>query len=69
MADPQVHKRFLDYRDRFVYFAKGIQARELSYDEFAAADAEQRTLDAKGEARDDEEEARLVELNRMLFRD
>jgi hypothetical protein len=69
VADPQVHKRFLDYRERFSYFAKGAQARLLSYEEFAAADAEQRTLDAKGDARDDEEEARLAELNRVLFRD
>jgi hypothetical protein len=69
VADPQVHKRFLDYRDRFTYFAKGAHARVLSYEEFAAADAEQRALDAKGDARDDEEEERLAELNRALFRD
>jgi hypothetical protein len=67
--DPSVHKRFLEYRERYVYFAKGIAAERLSSDQFAAADAEQRALDAKGEARDDEEETRFAELNRLLFRD
>jgi hypothetical protein len=67
--DPQVHKRYLDYRERYIYFAKGLKAPQLSADEFAAADAEHRALETKGEARDDEEEARFAEVARLLFRD
>ncbi|HEY8040374.1 MAG TPA: hypothetical protein VIF15_11300 [Polyangiaceae bacterium] len=67
--DPRVHKRFLDYRERFIYFAKGAGAKELTPEQFVAADAEQRALAAKGGDRDDEEEARLVELSRLLYRD
>ena len=33
------------------------------------ADEEQRVLEAKGESRDDEEEARWAELSKLLFRD
>lgn len=69
MADPKVHKRFLEYRERYAYFAKEMQAKALSYEQFAAADAEQSQLESKGDARDDEEEARFVELSRLLFRD
>jgi hypothetical protein len=69
VADPKVHSRFLEYRERYVYFAKGEKAKVLSYEEFAKADAEQLQLEAKGDARDDEEEARFVELSRLLFRD
>lgn len=66
--DPTVHKRFLDYRDRHEYFGKKIP--KLDAATFVQADAEQRGLDAKGEkARDDEEEARFVELSRILLRD
>ncbi len=67
--DPHVHKRFLDYRERYVYFAKGVKLRELTAAEFTALDAEHRTLDAKGDARDDEEEARFAEVAKLLFRD
>ena len=67
--DPKVHSRFLDYRERYIYFAKGVKAPQLSAEEFTLADGEYRALHAKGEARDDEEEARLEELARMLFRD
>jgi hypothetical protein len=67
--DPKVHRRFLDYRERYMYFAKGVKAPQLSADEFTVADAEYRALDAKGDARDDEEEARHAELARTLFRD
>ena len=66
--DPVVHKRFLDYLERARYFAKP-GARRLSQEEFTAADAEQRALDAKGEGRDDEEEVRFAELSKSLFRD
>jgi hypothetical protein len=67
--DPKVHSRFLDYRERYIYFAKGVKAPELTAAEFVAADAEHRALDAKGDARDDEEDARFEELAKLLFRD
>jgi hypothetical protein len=67
--DPKVHKRFLDYRERYIYFAKGVKAPELTGAEFVAADAEHRALEAKGEGRDDEEDVRFEELTRLLFRD
>ncbi|MGA7118651.1 MAG: hypothetical protein WBY94_01065 [Polyangiaceae bacterium] len=67
--DPQAHRRFLDYRERFGYFEKEQSAPMLSYGEFLTAETEQRALDAKGEARDDEEEARFVELTKRLLLD
>jgi hypothetical protein len=67
--EAQVHKRFLEYRERFAYFSEGDVVPRLTVDEFVAADAEQRELEAKAEARDDEEEVRFAELNRVLFRD
>ncbi len=69
VADPNVHKRFLDYRERYGSFAKETHAPVLTYEQFATVDAEQRTLEAKGDARDDEEEARFAELSQLLFRD
>jgi ADP-ribose pyrophosphatase YjhB (NUDIX family) len=68
-ADPLVHKRFLEHLERYTYFAKGVRTRVLSYDEFAVVDAEQRLLRAKGDRRDDDEEARWAELTELLFRD
>ena len=65
--DEATHKRFLDYRERHVYF--GTKVRMLGGDEFAALDVEQRTLEALGDRRSDEEEARFVELTILLFRD
>ena len=65
--DPITHKRFLEYRERYVYFGSG--KRQLDAGEFVGADVEQRALDAKGDARTDEEEARFVELSAVLFRD
>ena len=65
--DPTTHKIYLDYRERHVYF--GGKKALLTATEFVAADAEVRALDAMGDARDDEEEARFVELLRLLFRD
>lgn len=65
--DPETHKRFLEYRDRHAYF--GATSPLLTRDQFLAADAEQRQLEAKGEGRDDEEEARWAELSTLLFRD
>ena len=66
-VDPQTHKRYLDYRGRFEYF--GRQKVILSATDFSAYDAEARTLQAKGDARDDEDEARLVELRAVLLLD
>lgn len=66
--DPEVHKRYLTYRETFTYFAqKGLQPLDAAG--FTAADAEQRTLEAAGAARSDEEEARYVELTLLLLRD
>ncbi|CAN5546637.1 hypothetical protein BH09MYX1_BH09MYX1_62420 [soil metagenome] len=61
------HRRFLDYRETLGYFGK--QTKALNQTEFSAADDEYRALTAKGEARDDEEEARLAELAALLLRD
>lgn len=66
-VDPAVHKRYLEYRERHRYF--GGAAALLTREEFVDADTEQRALDAKGEARDDDEEARFAELSQALFRD
>ncbi|MBX3193238.1 MAG: hypothetical protein KF819_40010 [Labilithrix sp.] len=65
--DPEVHQRYLDYRDRHGYF--GRSGKLLGAAEFVALDAEHAELDAKGERRDDEEEARFAEVSKILFRD
>jgi hypothetical protein len=65
-VDPATHARYLDYRERHGYFGRRLPL--LSMDEFAAADREHRELSAKTR-RDDEEEARLEELQRLLLRD
>ncbi len=65
--DRATHQRFLDYRERHEYF--GGKRRILSNIEFVAADAEHSALEAKGEARDDEEEVRFADLAELLFRD
>ena len=67
--DPRVHRRFLDYRERHAAFARSADGPPLAYEPFAAADAEQAALDAKGDARTDEEEARFAELCKLLYRD
>jgi hypothetical protein len=67
--DPAVHKRFLEYRELYIYFAKGVKAPQLTAAEFSDADAEHRALTAKGDARDDEEDVRFEELAKLLFRD
>jgi hypothetical protein len=66
---PDVHKRFLEYRERYAYF--GNKATPLMGPEaFVGADAEHRALAAKGDdGRDDEEEERFAELGKLLFRD
>ena len=65
--DHATHKRYLDYRERHHYFGAGKPL--LTREQFIAADTELRMLDAKGDARDDEEEARYEELAKVLFRD
>ncbi len=67
--DPKAHKRYLDYRDRHAYFGAGAKQPMLDADDFAKCDAEHTALDAKGDARDDEEEARFAVLAKLLFRD
>jgi hypothetical protein len=68
--DPRVHRRFLDYRDLHEAFGSTAAGPALLYDAFAAADAEQAALEARGEeSRTDEEEARYVELTKLLHRD
>ncbi len=65
--DQVTHKRYLDYRERFIYFGK--KRTILTMAEFAERDAEHRALSAKGDERDDEEEARFAELSAVLLRD
>ncbi len=66
--DANVHKRFLDYRERHVYFGRAI--RILDYEEYAKLEEEHRVLEQMGEdARDDEEEARFRALCIVLFKD
>lgn len=65
--DPETHQRYLAYRDKHGYF--GSTSKLLGREEFLAADKEQRELDAKGDRRDDDEEARWNELSKLLFRD
>jgi hypothetical protein len=67
--DPRSHARFLDYRARHAYFARG-DAAMLTASEFVAIDSEFLVLEALGEEnRSDEEEARFAELLGILFRD
>jgi hypothetical protein len=65
--DRDVHRRYLTYRDLHVYF--GGKKPLLGATEFEALDAEYGTLHARGDARDDEEEARWKELGNLLHRD
>ncbi|MBK6690802.1 MAG: hypothetical protein IPG50_01115 [Myxococcales bacterium] len=68
--DPrEAHKRYLDYRERHGYFGAGLKLPVLSAEAFATADVEHTRLEARGESRDDEEEARFNELVKLLFRD
>ncbi|MEO6419421.1 MAG: hypothetical protein ABIP39_08455 [Polyangiaceae bacterium] len=66
--DPKTHKRFLDYREKFTYFGRGEMV-QLNAVDFTAADAEYRELVAKGDGRDDEEEARYEYLLQILLLD
>ena len=66
--DRATHARFLDYREKFTYFGRGAMV-QMDAATFEAADREQRDLAARGETRDDEEEARFEELTSLLLRD
>jgi|HubBroStandDraft_2_1064218.scaffolds.fasta_scaffold66027_2 hypothetical protein len=66
--DPAQHKQYVDYRELFTYFGRNKMVI-LSAAEFLAADAELRELHGKGAERDAGEEARVRELERILFRD
>jgi hypothetical protein len=65
--DRETHGRYLDYREKHVYF--GGKKPMLGSTEFEVADKELNELEAKGEKRDDEEEARYEELATILHRD
>ncbi len=65
--DTNVHKRFLDYRERHVYFGRNM--RMLDYAEFAKLDEEHRALEKMGDDRDDDDEARLRVLTIALLMD
>jgi len=66
--DRTVHKRYLDYRERYVYF--GRQMPLLTAVDFTRLSAELTVLEAKGEEeRDDEEEERFAALLHVLLRD
>jgi hypothetical protein len=65
--DRRVHKRYLDYRERHVYF--GWKKPLLNADDYVRLDAEAELLEAKKEERDDEEEERFAALMHVLLRD
>jgi hypothetical protein len=65
--DPRVHKRYLDYRERHVYF--GWKKPILNAADYVRLDSEAEVLTAKGEERDDEEEERFAALLHVLLRD
>jgi hypothetical protein len=65
--NPSVHKRYLDYRDRHVYF--GRKKPMMSATDFEPLDGEYQTLLQAGEARDDEEDARFAEVCSLLHLD
>jgi hypothetical protein len=69
--DPKTHRRYLEYREKYEYFIRGKdKPAMLGQAEFMALEVELRELEAKGEdARDDEEEARFVEVLKLLIRD
>jgi hypothetical protein len=69
--DPKTHRRYLEYREKYVYFVRGENKPAVhSQTEFMALEAELKLLEAKGEeGRDDEEAARFEELLRELLLD
>jgi hypothetical protein len=69
--DRDLHKRYIDYREKHVYFGHpdGRQTPVLTPEVFAEADAELRALRAKGKERSAAEEARFLDLEKLLFFD
>jgi|HubBroStandDraft_6_1064221.scaffolds.fasta_scaffold1268661_2 hypothetical protein len=69
--DRDLHKRYLDYREKHIYFGhpEGKQTPVLTPEAFAAADADLRALKAKGASRSAAEERRFLELETLLFFD
>jgi hypothetical protein len=65
--DRTLHKRYLDYRERHVYFGRMLPL--LGAADFTALEAEAADLAGKGADRDDEEEARYAEVLRVLLKD
>jgi len=65
--DRTVHKRYLDYRERHVYF--GHKMPILSATDFTRLSAELAVLEAQGDDRDDEEEERRAALLHVLLKD
>jgi len=65
--DRTVHKRYLDYRERHTYFGRKMPL--LKADDFVRLDAEHGALEAMGDDRDDEEDARFAALLHVLLRD
>ena len=65
--DPTTHRRYLDYREKHGYFGRGRAM--LGAAEFVALERELAELQSKGDAREDEEEARVAELLAILLQD
>lgn len=63
---PEKHRQYLDYLAQYEYFGRRLP--KLGMDEFEASDREYHELAAKT-SRDDDDEARLEELAKLLFRD
>lgn len=66
-----LHKRYIDYREKHVYFGHpfGKQTPVLGPEDFARADAELGALKAKTTARTARDEERLLELMTLLLLD
>jgi hypothetical protein len=66
-----LHKRYIDYREKHVYFGHpdGRQTPVLSPEAFTEADAEFRALTGKGKDRTAAEEKRFLALETLLFFD
>jgi hypothetical protein len=69
--DRDLHKRYLDYREKHIYFGhpEGKQTPVLTPEAFAEADADLRLLKAKGPSRSPAEEKRFLQLETLLFFD
>jgi hypothetical protein len=65
--DRRLHKRYLDYRERHIYFGKHKPL--LGAADFERLDGEAESLAAKGDERDDEEEERYALVLEVLLRD